>query len=40
MKIYQETIVDGMFSVPDLKLDWDSLLSDKYKLWAKYKYAQ
>ena len=39
MKIYQETIVDGMFSVPDLKLDWDSLLSDKYKLWAKYKYA-
>ena len=39
MKIYQETIVDGMFSVPDLKLDWDTLLSDKYKLWAKYKYA-
>ena len=39
MKIYQETIVEGMFSVPDLKLDWDSLLSDKYKLWAKYKYA-
>ena len=39
MKIYQETIVDGMFSVPDLKLDWPSLLSDKYKLWAKYKYA-
>ena len=28
-----------MFSVPDLKLDWDSLLSDKYNLWAKYKYA-
>ena len=39
MKIYQETIVDGMFSVPDLKLDWELLLSDKYKLWAKYKYA-
>ena len=28
-----------MFTVPDLKLDWDSLLSDKYKLWQKYKYA-
>lgn len=39
MKIYQETIVDGMFSVPDLKLDWDSLLSDKYKLWLKYRHA-
>jgi len=30
MKIYQETIVDGMFSIPELKLDWESLLSDKY----------
>lgn len=39
MRIYQETIHDGFFSVPDLKLDWESLLSDKYKLWAKYKYA-
>lgn len=39
MKIYQETEHDGVFSVPDLKLDWDLLLSDKYKLWAKYKYA-
>lgn len=39
MRIYQETIHDGIFSVPDLKLDWESLLSDKYKLWAKYKYA-
>ena len=39
MKIYQETIVDGMFSVPDLKLDWESLLSDKYKLWLKYRHA-
>lgn len=39
MKIYQETIIDGMFSVPDLKLDWESLLSDEYNLWAKYKNA-
>ena len=39
MKIYQETIVDGMFSVPDLRLDWESLLSDKYKLWLKYRHA-
>lgn len=39
MKIYQEAIVDGMFSVPALKLDWESLLSDKYKLWGKYKFA-
>lgn len=39
MKIYHETIVDGMYSVSDLKLDWDLLLSDKYKLWAKYKYT-
>lgn len=39
MKIYQETIVDGMFSVPDLKLDWESLLSDEYNLWEKYKNA-
>ena len=38
-KIYQETIVDGLYTVPDLKLDWDLLLSDKYKLWAKYKYV-
>lgn len=28
-----------MFSVPDLKLDWESLLSDKYKLWLKYRHA-
>ncbi len=39
MKIYHETVVDGLFTVPDLKLDWDTLLSDKYKLWANYKYA-
>ena len=39
MKIYQETFVDGMYTVPDLKLDWDSLLSDKYNLWANYKFA-
>ncbi len=39
MKIYHESVVDGMFTVPDLKLDWDSLLSDKYKLWANYKYV-
>lgn len=39
MKIYQEAFVDGMYTVPDLKLDWDSLLSDKYNLWAKYKCA-
>ena len=39
MTIYHETIVDGMLSFPDLKLDWDSLLSDRYKLWSKYKYA-
>lgn len=39
MKIYQETEVDGMFSVPDLKLDWESLLSDKYNLWLTYRYA-
>ena len=39
MKIYQETIVDGMFSFPDLRLDWESLLSDKYKLWLKYRHA-
>lgn len=39
MKIYQETVVDGMHTVPDLILDWDSLLSDKYNLWQKYKYA-
>ena len=39
MKIYQETVVDGMFTVPDLHLDWDSLLSEKYNLWQKYKYA-
>ena len=39
MKIYQETVVDGMYTVPDLHLNWDSLLSDKYKLWQKYKYA-
>ena len=28
-----------MYSVSDLKLDWELLLSDKYKLWAKYKYT-
>lgn len=39
MRIFQETEHDGFFSVPDLKLDWSSLLSDKYNLWAKYKYA-
>ena len=39
MNIYQEAFVDGMYTVPDLKLDWDSLLSDKYNLWAKYKFA-
>lgn len=39
MKVYQEEIVDGMFTVPDLNLDWDSLISSKYKLWDKYRYA-
>ena len=39
MKIYKETFVNGMYTVPDLKLDWDSLLSDKYNLWANYKFA-
>ena len=39
MKIYQEVVVDGMYTVPDLKVDWTPILSDKYKLWEKYKYT-
>lgn len=38
IKTYKETFVDGIFTVPDLKLDWDSLLSDKYNLWTNYKF--
>lgn len=38
-KIYKEEIIDGICTVPDLKLDWNSLLSDKYKLWSKYEYT-
>lgn len=39
MKLYNEALIDGIFTVPDLNLDWESLLSDKYKLWLKYRHA-
>ena len=39
MKIYDKQFVDGVYSVPDLKLDWKDLLSDKYNLWNKYRHT-
>ncbi len=39
MKTYREQFIDGLYTVPDLHLDWDSILSDKGDLWTKYKFA-
>lgn len=39
IKVYQRKNVDGIITVPDLRLDWDDILSDKYNLWSKYRHA-
>lgn len=37
MKVYERQFTDGIYTVPDLKLDWEELLSEKHKLWANYR---
>ncbi len=39
LKVYEKQLVDGIYTVPDLKLDWKYILSDKYNLWNKYRHA-
>ena len=34
MKVYKLQFVDGVYTVPDLIIDWKSILSDKYNLWT------
>ena len=37
MTIHERQFIDGMYTVPDLKLNWEELLSEKHKLWANYR---
>ena len=40
MKVYKLQFVNGAYTVPDLIIDWKSILSDKYNLWTWSKFKR